>query len=67
MNIQLTAAQITAYLRTLIAWVGLILSTTDAIPQLHAIRPTMLACSSLLLTVEHGVGKLSDAQKAPQP
>ena len=65
MNIQLTPAKIMALLKTLIAWIGLIISVTDAVPQLHNIRPTMLACSSALLAIEHGIHKMKNTGNQP--
>jgi len=59
MNIQLTPSKIAALLKTLLAWVGLIISVTDTIPALHSVRPTILACSSILLAIEHGIYKMN--------
>ena len=65
MNIQLTPAKIVALLKTLVAWAGLIVAVTNSIPSLHAVRPVILACSSILLTIEHGIYKMGSSSNTP--
>lgn len=55
-----TWSQVRAWLRELVAVIGVILSVTNAISWPNSIRGTVLLVSGILLSVEHGAQKILD-------
>ena len=39
--------------RNIGAWLGVALTVTDAVPQLHSVRSVLLAVSGAIIAVEH--------------